>query len=153
MVDQADEYTTSSLGLVCVGAHLSVVTALINFVAAELVAVRIDSTYGDCAALAIRRHDNATAVDNSMAFRDVKAQDVVINHRVRTEIGVRVPSNGVIGAVELAHPCVTDRLAIAADALDRDFHLIALSLINHGFCSAGLPVRIPTFALLISRCP
>lgn len=68
MVDQADKYTTSSLGLVCVGAHLSVVTALINFVAAELVAVRIDSTYGDCAALAIRRHDNATAVDNSTLY-------------------------------------------------------------------------------------
>ena len=111
---------------------MSVVIAFINFAAAELLPVRIDSTHGDRAALAVRRHDNATAIDHFTAFRHVKSQDVVIDYRVRTEIRIRVASNRVIGAIELAYPRVLRHPAIAAHTVDRDLHLIALSLIDDG---------------------
>ena len=75
---------------------------LINFAATELVPIRIDSTHGDRAALTVRRHDDATAIDDFTAFRDVKPQDAVIDYRVRTEIRSWFSCNRVVGAIDLA---------------------------------------------------
>jgi hypothetical protein len=64
---------------------------------------------------------------------------VVIDYRVRTEIRIRVASNRVIGAIELAYPRVVRRPAIRCSHCRPRFSPYRLEPRRRQFCSSGLP--------------
>src|ERR1700737_5259024 len=72
--------------------------------AADLLAHRIGSASGDCAAFAVGRDDNATARGYLAAFLNIEPQRTVVNPLVRPSVGIRIARERIALAVVLALP-------------------------------------------------
>jgi hypothetical protein len=69
----------------------------------ELFALRIGAAGGDCTALTVSRHNNATACGDLAASLHIDLQSTVILLHIRTRVLIWVTTDGIVFAVEFAY--------------------------------------------------
>src|SRR6266446_10743526 len=98
---------------------------VVHCCAGVLYALRIGSGEGDCAGLAVGRHDATTANRNFVALLVGECQRMIVDFLVGPRIRTRIPCDRVVFAVVLARPFAMQRLTVAVGAIYRDFHAVS----------------------------